>query len=155
MAGFFLARLPRYPQPDDGVSKTALPAVAAAASWMEAMKMPMRKVYEIYTKSEMAIQGWRSSEIAASMHERYQHRTSDAADNALYTGNPMPSDAELALERRFGPDLVAKLDEDMDFRKLTGDEVVRYMGAMGINIGGRMIIPTQLPTMEEATRGLR
>ncbi len=121
--------------------------------------MPLKKVYEIYTKSEMAIQGWRSSEIAANMGERYRERGNERATNAPSTYNPQATEAELELERRFGPDLVAKLDEDLDFRKLTGDEVVRYMGAMGVNIGGgglkRLIVPSQLPTMEEATRGLR
>ena len=154
MAGFFLARWPRYPQPDDGVSKSALPVVAAAASWMESLKMPLRDIYKKYTKSEMAMQGWRSSEIAHNMSEHHARRN-DRAEGAPNAPSGYVSDAESALERRLGADLVNKLDEDLDFRKLTGDEVVRFMGAMGVNIGGRMIIPTQLPTMDEATKGLR
>lgn len=154
MAGFFLARLPRYTQPDDGVSKTALPAVAAAASWMETMKMPLKKVYATYTKSELTMQAWRSGEIAFNMRN-HQSGSDERAMNAPIAGNGFVTDAESALERRLGPDLVSKLDENLDFRKLTGNEVVRFMGAMGVPIGGRMIIPTVLPTMDEATQGLR
>lgn len=153
MAGFFLGRCPRYPQPDDGVSKTALPAVAAAAGWMESLKMPLREIYKRYTKSEMALQGWRSSEIAYNMSNHYK-RGSESASGAPVAGRGYISEEESALEARFGPALVAKLDEELDMRKLTGDEVVRYMGALGIPIGGRMIIPTELPTVTEALKGL-
>jgi hypothetical protein len=154
VAGFFLARQPRYPQIDEGVGKSASPVLAAAASWMDTMKMPLREVYKTYTKSEMAIQAWRSGEVAFNMRTQRQEGANNRATNALDGANLPPTAAEEALERRLGPDLVAKLDEEMDMRKLTGDEVQRYMGALGIPIGGRMVgVP--LPTTNEALQGLK
>ena len=58
-----------------------------------------------------------------------------------YTGvPPVHNEREIsALEERLGP-VVHKMVNDegeVDLRKLTGDEALRYMSALGIHIGGR------------------
>lgn len=140
MAGFFLARLPSYPKPDDGIGKSLVPAVAAAASWMETFKMPLREIHAKYTRSEMGIQAWRSGELASNMHVQYQSVPSERATGALESSyTPSASAYESVLEERIGQDILGKFDDDMDMRKLTGDQVMRYMQAMGISVGGRML----------------
>lgn len=101
--------------------------------------MPLREVHAKYTQSELGIQAWRSGEIASDMHSKYSQGSTDRATGALTSGNPVPTAAETVLEERLGSDLVSKLDEDLDFRKLTGDEVMRFMGAMGVGVTGRML----------------
>ena len=107
-----------------------MPGLAAAASWIESYKMPLREIRRRYTRSEMFIAGWRSQEMAANMHRSF-HRNAVA---------PMPEQqnaAEDALEQRLGPTLLEKgIDEsgEVDLRNLTGDEALRFMGSFGIKV---------------------
>ena len=140
MAGFYLARLPDYPKPDEGISYSRVPVVAGAASWMESLKLPLREVYARYTKSEMGVAAWRSGEISSNMGVRSQQSRDKQANNAPAVSIPAPQDEfEAVLEGRLGESLVAKLDEELDFRKLTGEEVMRFMQAIGVTVGGRML----------------
>lgn len=137
MAGFFISRLASYPSTDDRVGKSLLPPVAAAAGWMEAMKLPLRKVYAEYTKSELTIMAWRSGEIASNMHSNYQEGTEKHATLALAAAASAPASAfdrqMEAFEERLGK-VAPKLTEDLDMRKLTGEEVRLFLGAQGIHL---------------------
>lgn len=123
-----------------------MPAVAAAASWLEAFKLPMREIRKRYTKSEMAILAWRSQEVGYNMRSTNQPKPrtdANLAGKPAFNGVPpvLSTEAEQALEERLGP-LAVKLGEiedehGMDFRKLTGAEALQYMDSMGIRIGGR------------------
>lgn len=112
-----------------------MPAVAAAASWIESFKLPLREVYGKYTKSELAMLAWRSSEMAANMHHDYQSPAVNGATPAL-EGAKLPSyqpfDREMeVLEDALGP-VAAKLTEDLDMRKLTGPEALHFMRTIGV-----------------------
>jgi hypothetical protein len=105
---------------------------------MENMKMPLRKLYAEYTKSELGLMAWRSGEISVNMHSNYRDGVENSALRALATPKQGPvadNDPQfIALEERLGPTLVSKLDEEMDMRKLTGDEVRLFLGAQGIHL---------------------
>ncbi len=154
MARFFLARLPRYPVVDDKVGKSLAPAVAAAASWLESMKLPLRKIYGEYTHSELAIAAWRSGETASNL---YTPMPPPVDASAGVPGGPMgllndPLTAE--LEERLGP-VAAKLDEDLDMRKLTGDEFLRFAGALRIPLMPGMTRQVASDEVSKAYRELR
>jgi len=99
----------------------------------------------------MAIMAWRSSEMAHNLREHGvdtnqggtpgnrakrlpQAPSSDFMDHAI-------TEPELQrLEERLGPVAYKLMDEktgEVDLRKLTGDEALQFMSAMGIPIGGR------------------
>lgn len=51
---------------------------------------------------------------------------------------PLFSDEEVAgIEAKLGGELVEKLDEELDMRKLTGPEAVRFLNAFGVSVVGR------------------
>lgn len=117
-----------------------MPAVAATASWLESLKLPMREVNRRYTRSELGIMAWRSGEIASNMHSNYQNDRNNAASNALNAAKVLSTSAfdekVRELEGRLGPELCEKLEgnEDVDLRQLTGPEVFRFMRAQGIKV---------------------
>lgn len=118
-----------------------MPAVAVAASWMESTKLPLREVKKRYTKSDMAIMAWRSSETAYNMKKSIMAPVSQA-QRQNYTQPDRPEmrsaisnrDLEL-LEQRLGP-VAIKLEEqgdgEFDLGKLTGDEALHFMNSLGI-----------------------
>lgn len=60
-----------------------------------------------------------------------------------YTQPPVHSEREIqVLEEHLGPIAVKMVNDEgeVDLRKLTGDEALRYMAAMGIQIGGRVLV---------------
>lgn len=107
--------------------------------------MPMRQILKQYTKSELAVIGWRSTEIAYNMDQVHREHVDDAARRAPETARAIVEtvdERELrAIEARLGPVVYKMVDEktgDVDLRKLTGDEAMKYCQALGIPIGGRM-----------------
>ena len=131
------------------MTNSALPAVAAAASWMESFHMPMREIYKRFTKSELAIMGWRSAELAYNMHVSHGRGANDGARRPLI-------DEDMDLRGRSEPDVehqlrvmgealapIAKkmVNErgEIDLRRLTGPEALRYFAVLGIPIGGRVL----------------
>jgi hypothetical protein len=104
-----------------------MPAVAAAASWLENYKVPLREVKRLYTRSELFISAWRSQEMSWNMKQ------STKKNERLL---PEQTAAEDALEQRLG-DLVQKgvnEDGEVDLRNLTGPEMQKWLGAFGINL---------------------
>lgn len=121
--------------------------VAAAASWMEATKLPLRELRKRYTRSELAIMAWRSSEIAANMEDnmatvrKQQTQTADVVQQgAEAVVINAVRERELAIiEDKIGGFIWKAVDEktgDIDLRKLTGTEAAIYMEAMGITPPG-------------------
>jgi hypothetical protein len=99
---------------------------------MESLKMPLRQILKTYTKSELSIIAWRSAETAHNMNEMQQDRPVMAPAKIE---TPV---SELELERKLGPAIVDKfggIDGEVDLRKLTGDEAIRYMRVMGEALG--------------------
>ena len=114
--------------------------------------MPMREIQKKYTKSEIAIMAWRSSEMAFNMGVNTLSQAVNkpvapvAASNPALNGGPEQyletvSDPELKIiEERLGPVAYKIMDEktgEVNLTKLSGAEALRYMSAMGIPIGGR------------------
>jgi hypothetical protein len=106
--------------------------------------MPMRDIRKKYTKSEITIMAWRSSETAYQMRaEGNTHRRPNDAPGSMPGEAPTDlygaTQREKELEQRLGP-VVQKLADDegnVDLRRLTGNEALKYMAVMGLPIGGR------------------
>lgn len=104
---------------------------------MENAKLPLREIKKRYTRSDMAVISWRSAEMAYNM-KKSMHGPQDRqiqrpeVRQELYSA---VSDPELdMLEQRLGP-VAVKLEEqgeDFSMSKLTGEEALRFMNAMGI-----------------------
>lgn len=95
---------------------------------MEAAQLPLRELRKKYTKSEMALAGWRSMETAANMR---QQTIAPAQQSQL------PVQAQDAIERDledkigdFAEQLVNENGE-IDLRRVTGAQAVRFMNAIG------------------------
>lgn len=97
---------------------------------MEALHLPVRELRQRYTKSEMAIMAWRSSEMSHNMSQM----------TAKNGGGPEEDKQLSALERRLGG-IAEKIENEkgeLDLHKLTGPEAMQFMASMGIPIGGRI-----------------
>jgi hypothetical protein len=118
---------------------------------MEHFKMPMRQVNQIYTRSELVIMGWRSAEQAYNMHISSGRRSNDSARGRETDGDwenmGDPGGDSGTVEQRLmvmGQALepIAKkmVNErgEVDLRRLTGPEAMRYMAVLGVPIVGRL-----------------
>lgn len=80
---------------------------------------------------------WRSGEMASNMHVDHQTRANDRPQPALEGAKVSSfavSDPQMtALEERLGP-VAVKLDEELDMRKLTGEEARRFLSAQGVHM---------------------
>lgn len=104
--------------------------------------MPMAEIRRRFTKSELYGLGWRSGELAYNMrskqtqsHYEAAHRTPDAS-----VMTPVVSDREIVeLEARMGPVVHRVVDDKgtVDLARVTGDEAMHYLAALGIPMGGR------------------
>jgi len=98
--------------------------------------MSVRQIQVTYTRSEMAIIGWRSSEMSFNMKQ--DRKTASSQASQPRTAQEYTSAREAEIEARLGPDVIKKMQNEkgeIDLRKLTGPEMLRYMGAMQINLG--------------------
>jgi hypothetical protein len=115
-----------------------MPAVAAAASWMEALNMPSREIRRRFTRSDMAIMGWRSAEMSANMRDKtvqlpssmdgeVQHSKFESVDHDTVLKN---------IEDRLGGIVYKMVDErgEIDLRKLTGEEACTYLNVIGVPV---------------------
>lgn len=103
--------------------------------------MSMREIQAKYTKSELAVQAWRSSEVvhnmAVSRPQLSQGRGNDGKHSYDGRAYALPDPQLEALENRLGEAIVtAMVDEDgeIDVGRLTGDQAVHYLRAMGLPI---------------------
>lgn len=117
-----------------------MPGLAAAASWMNDLKMPLREIHARYTKSELAILAWRAGEVSHTIASR-----TSQSRGGTFTPQQTSSQREFALpesdmadlERRLGP-VAYKLENEkgqVDLRQLTGEEAMIYMRSLGIQMG--------------------
>ncbi len=107
--------------------------------------MPLREVHAKFTKSELVIMAWRSSEVAYNLKTRpgvfkVQQDDNNGLRPSLVAKNDIPGqvqDDELrAIEERLGP-IAYKLGGEggkVDLRKLTGEEALQFFSAFGIHI---------------------
>jgi len=109
--------------------------------------MPSREIRRRFTRSDMAIMGWRSAEMSANMRDKtvrtaplpssmdgeVQHSKFESVDHDAVLKN---------IENRLGGIAYKMTDErgEIDLRRLTGDEAVTYLQAIGVpvfNMGRR------------------
>jgi hypothetical protein len=112
---------------------------------LETFKIPLREIRKMFTKSELVMMAWRSSEIAYNMEMRTkdvrreinQPRSAPASITPIReTG--ITTEEERALEERLGP-VAVKLDDGQGghtLKKLTGKEAMHFMRSMGVPIMG-------------------
>ena len=103
--------------------------------------MPMREVRARFTKSELAILAWRSAEIGAKMKAKTNSVPNPAHNRFNIPFVPRQSvieDARIArIEEQLGDlgDKITDADGEVDLRRLTGPEALRFFSALGISFG--------------------
>jgi hypothetical protein len=117
---------------------------------MESLKMPMREIEAKYTTSELAIMAWRGSEMGFNMRARTQevprghigplNPTTVTPDPLDYFEYDPPERDLRVIDEKLEPIAHKMVNEqgEIDLRRLTGAEALRYMGALGISVGGRV-----------------
>lgn len=117
---------------------------------MEALQLPQAEIRKRFTFSDLAIMGWRGAEMNYNMRTSISHGPGpreqfgdvegmvEKAYESGYYGNDAFADQCMKIEEQLG-DVAHKMVNDkgqVDLRRLTGPEAMRYMGAMGV--AGRM-----------------
>ena len=130
------------------------PEVAAMASWMDTLKLPIRQIESTYTLSELFILSWNSRLQSYNMSQRFQSaRTpalTDGSDkvtiiDSSYSGNSGNPNGVRDLGNAWAfPDSINKgvpipkkfFDEEgnMDLRRASGPEAVAYLQKIGVNL---------------------
>jgi hypothetical protein len=102
---------------------------AAAASWIEALGLPLREIEERYTRSEVALMAWRSQEQGHQM--RLKMKTG---------GKPtLPVDSkvehQIAALERFSEKLKKPLTDDegmFTVKHQSGEDALKVFEMMGL-----------------------
>jgi hypothetical protein len=108
---------------------------------MEALNMPSREIRRRFTRSDMAIMGWRSAEMSANMRDKTVRKAPlpSSMDGETY-GNGMENvdhdEVLKKIEDRLGGIVYKMVDErgEIDLRKLTGEEACTYLNAIGVPV---------------------
>jgi hypothetical protein len=100
---------------------------------MEAVKLPLRELRKRYTKSEMFVMAWRSSEIAYNMGKL--HKTEAPTPEKVATASQSAYEARLESQLGSIVDKLTDEEGEVSLHGLTGKEAMHFMGSMGI--GGR------------------
>lgn len=98
---------------------------------MEATSLPIYELRKRFTTSEMVISGWRSTEVAGNMEAL---RVNPPASSKGPVSEGGWDDRQLdELESKIGSFADKMVDEngEIDLRRLTGAEALRYMSAIG------------------------
>ena len=109
--------------------------MASAASQMEAMRLPLRELRKRFTKSELFVMAWRSSEISYNMDAKMPKlNTVPSAEFVAGLSEAVATDQERRIESQIGgfADKITDDTGDLTLKKLTGKQVMTYMAAMGI-----------------------
>lgn len=102
------------------------------------MRLPMGEIRKRFTRSEMALMAWRSAELAANMDRitKDARRPVERTKETEFRDH-MTDDKDLAwIEDKLGPKIIERMVDpktgEVDLRRLTGDEALRYMQTFGI-----------------------
>lgn len=123
--------------------------MAAAASWIETFKLPLREIRKRFRKSELILMAWRSQEISANMDKLHSNTTQQSGtgykgdyvnpNNIIETEDgyilPEGTNNGIKIPKRFFDE-----EGELNLSKVTGDEAVTYLNALGLNIGGRSVM---------------
>jgi hypothetical protein len=104
-----------------------MPMVAAAASYLDMFKIPLREIHAKFTKSEMVVMAWRAEEQYVEMHNKLS--VSDKASS-----KPLTLQVELTDENGKTASITQELDEtgELDLSKMTGKDALNYMMRTGL-----------------------
>lgn len=101
--------------------------------------MPSREIRRRFTKSDLALMAWRSAEVTSNMRDKTVKniKLPSTMDGTGYGTENVDKDEMLrGIEERLGG-IVYKMcreDGEIDLRRLTGDEALTYMQALGIPV---------------------
>ena len=103
--------------------------------------MPSREIRRRFTRSDMAIMGWRSAEMSANMRDKtVRSAPLPSSMDGVESHSKFESvehDAVLKqIEDRLGGIVYKMVDErgEIDLRKLTGEEACTYLNAIGVPV---------------------
>ena len=105
--------------------------------------MPTREIRQKFKKSEIAIMAWRSSEMAKNMETSYTSGMGKSdgtvpVSSSITEGIQAGGERDFAiLEEKMGDVVVNNMvnaEGDVDLRRLTGDQAIRYLSAMGLMV---------------------
>ena len=102
--------------------------------------MPSREIRRRFTRSDMAIMGWRSAEMSANMRDKTVRKAqlpSSMDGGAVGTMENVDHDEVLKkIEDRLGGIVYKMVDTrgEIDLRKLTGEEACTYLNAIGVPV---------------------
>jgi len=101
--------------------------------------MPSREMRSRFTKSDIALMAWRSAEVSANMRDRTVRSLPSKMDGDGYPTEQTAYEKRLKeIEDRLGTIVYKMQDENgkIDLRRLTGDEAVTYLQAIGVRVVG-------------------
>ena len=91
--------------------------------------MPLREIEERFTKSDLAIVGWRSQETSYLMDKKMKH------------GNTAVGPGEEAREHFNDPNLPTGMpgkffnkEGELDLRGVTGEDALKFLKMQGVNV---------------------
>lgn len=101
--------------------------------------MPTREIHKHYTKSEMAVIAWRSSETVyhmSSNRPQLNHAQGNGQEHPFQGKDYALPDREFqALEDRLGEAIVTAMVDDqgeIDLKRLTGPQALHFLQSMGL-----------------------
>lgn len=113
---------------------------------MDSFKIPMREIRKKYAKSELVMMAWHSREQSFQMRQSRHTpaRPQNSKQDKIQSGY-VPSSGVRELEDSYelpagvnnGATIPKKFfgeDGEIDLRQVTGQQAVRYLQALGLNI---------------------
>jgi hypothetical protein len=118
---------------------------------MDNFKLPMREIRLKYTKSELVLMAWDSRQKAYNMHKLSSNRpkikdvaSSNKIEYVGSTSGKNPNNISETVDAYEMPSTLNKgipilkkwfnEEGELDLRKATGPQAVRYLNALGLNI---------------------
>jgi hypothetical protein len=112
-------------------------------------KIPMREIRRKFTVSELTLTAWRSKEMSANMRKTRTNLPPPGNLGPGYPEQPINPNQIKETENAYilpegvnaGVSIPKKFFDkqgDLNLSQVTGPEAVRYLNALGLNIGVRM-----------------
>lgn len=140
--GFFVTALPRNPVRD--VAESRYPGLANLAAQVEMFGMSKREIDKKFTRSEMAILGWRSQEISASLQKQSDGVTTSNTDTQV--GRKSRRRQQDGVPENL-PDHFYNENGEVDLRQVTGAEAYKYFQKQGIRLP--LVMVNEKPKLEK------
>jgi hypothetical protein len=88
--------------------------------------MPLYEIEERFTKSDLAIVGWRSQETSYQMDKKMKQGSANAGPSDRHFNDPsLPTNL---------PEKFFNKDGELDLRQVTGAEALKFLHLQGVNV---------------------